>query len=56
MSVTMKRFVFPAVLLFVLAITVGLGGCGQNNAESAPAAGSTETPAVTVSVMTLQPE
>ncbi len=50
----MKRtLIIPALLLAMVSV-LSLSGCGENNAESAPA-GSTESPAVTVSTMTVEP-
>lgn len=52
----MKRFAIPTVLLLVLVAAGAFSGCGENNAESAPADAKVEAPAVTVSVTTLETE
>ncbi|MFZ1728818.1 MAG: efflux RND transporter periplasmic adaptor subunit [Bacteroidota bacterium] len=50
----MKRNLIYPVLLLAAVTTLALNGCGKTDAE-ANQAGSTEIPAVTVSVMELQP-
>ncbi|MBE0643038.1 MAG: efflux RND transporter periplasmic adaptor subunit [Bacteroidetes bacterium] len=51
----MKRIPIFPVLLLTTVTMLALSGCAKDNAESAQAAGSKEVPAVTVSVLELQP-